>query len=75
MGVDRCRVCELYAAGPESEGSGSGYRVGDCLVLTARHVIAPALSGPGGRCWSARSACRGGCPRGWTGKTRMLTPR
>jgi hypothetical protein len=49
MGVDRCRVCELYAAGPESEGSGSGYRVGDCLVLTARHVIAPALSGPGGQ--------------------------
>ena len=49
MGVDRYRVCELYAAGPESEGSGSGYRVGDHLVLTARHVIAPALSGPGGR--------------------------
>src|SRR5215472_6571725 len=45
MGVDRCRVCELYAAGPEAEGSGSGYRVGDGLVLTARHVIAPALSG------------------------------
>jgi hypothetical protein len=45
MGVDRYRVCELYAAGPESEGSGSGYRVGDRLVLTARHMIAPALSG------------------------------
>jgi tetratricopeptide (TPR) repeat protein len=49
MGVDRYRVCELYVAGPESEGSGSGYRVGDRLVLTARHVIAPALSGPGGQ--------------------------
>ena len=45
MGVDQYRVCELYAAGPESEGSGSGYRVGDRLVLTARHMIAPALSG------------------------------
>ena len=49
MGVDQYRVCELYAAGPDAEGSGSGYRVGDQLVLTARHVIAPALAGPGGR--------------------------
>jgi tetratricopeptide (TPR) repeat protein len=49
MGVDRHRVCELYVAGPESEGSGSGYRVGDRLVLTARHVIAPALSAPDGQ--------------------------
>ena len=49
MGVDRYRVCELYAAGPGVEGSGSGYRVGDRLVLTARHVIAPALAGAGGR--------------------------
>jgi hypothetical protein len=49
MGVDRHRVCELYAAGPDVEGSGSGYRVGDCLVLTARHVIAPALAGAGGQ--------------------------
>ena len=49
MGVDRYRVCELYAEGPESEDSGSGYRLGDRLVLTARHVIAPALAGPGGR--------------------------
>ncbi len=49
MGVDRYRVCELYAEGPESEKSGSGYRLGDRLVLTARHVIAPALAGPGGR--------------------------
>ena len=48
MGVDRYRVCELYAAGPGSEGSGSGYRLGDRLVLTARHVVAPALGGPGG---------------------------
>jgi Tetratricopeptide repeat/Anaphase-promoting complex subunit 5 len=48
MGVDLYRVCELYAAGPKSEGSGSGYRVGDRLVLTARHVIAPAL-GRGGQ--------------------------
>ena len=47
MGVDRYRVCELYAAGPDDEGSGSGYRVGDRLVLTARHVIAPALAGSG----------------------------
>ena len=49
MGVDRYRVCELYAAGPDGEGSGSGYRLGDRLVLTARHVIAPALAGPGGQ--------------------------
>ena len=49
MGVDRDRVCELYAAGPGAAGSGSGYRVGGRLVLTARHVIAPALAGPGGR--------------------------
>jgi hypothetical protein len=45
MGVDRYRVCELYAAGQDADGSGSGYRVGDRLVLTARHVIAPALAG------------------------------
>jgi hypothetical protein len=44
MGVDRYRVCELYAAGPHSEGSGSGYKIGDRLVLTARHVIAAALA-------------------------------
>jgi hypothetical protein len=49
MGVDRYRVCELWAAGPEGKGCGSGYRLGDRLVLTARHVIAPALAGPGGR--------------------------
>jgi Trypsin-like peptidase domain len=49
MGVDRYRVCELWAAGPEGKGSGSGYRLGDRLVLTARHVIAPALAGPGGK--------------------------
>ena len=49
MGVDRYRVCELYAAGPDAEGSGSGYRVGDRLVLTARHVIAPALAWAGGQ--------------------------
>ena len=49
MGVDRYRICELYAAGPECEGSGSGYRLGDRLVLTARHVIVPALAGPGGQ--------------------------
>jgi tetratricopeptide (TPR) repeat protein len=49
MGVDRYRVCELYAAGPDVEGSGSGYRLGDRLVLTARHVIAPALAGADGR--------------------------
>ena len=49
MGVDRYRVCELYAAGPDGEGSGSGYRLGDRLVLTARHVIAPAVAGAGGQ--------------------------
>jgi Tetratricopeptide repeat len=49
MGVDRYRVCELYAAGPVEAGSGSGYRLGDRLVLTARHVIAPAVAGPGGQ--------------------------
>ena len=49
MGVDRYRVCELYAQGPDLEGSGSGYRLGDRLVLTARHVITPAVAGAGGR--------------------------
>ena len=49
MGVDRYRVCELYAAGPDGEGSGSGYRLGDRLVLTVRHVITPALDEVGGR--------------------------
>jgi hypothetical protein len=49
MGVDRHRVCELYAAGPDVGASGSGYRLSDRLVLTARHVIAPALAGTGGR--------------------------
>ena len=49
MGVDQYRVCELYAAGPDAEDSGSGYRLGDRLVLTARHVIAPALAGAAGR--------------------------
>ena len=49
MGVDRYRVSELYAAGPDGGGSGSGYRVGGRLVLTARHVVAPALAGSGGR--------------------------
>ena len=45
MGVDRHRVTELYAAGPDGEGSGSGYR----LVLTARHVIMPAMGPTGGQ--------------------------
>ncbi len=49
MGVDRYRVCELYASGPGAEGSGSGYRLGDRLVLTARHVIVPAVAGADGR--------------------------
>jgi len=49
MGVDRYRVCELYAGDPNGEESGSGYRVGDRLVLTARHVVAPALDGAGSR--------------------------
>jgi tetratricopeptide (TPR) repeat protein len=50
VGVDRYRVCELYAQSPDGEnfGSGSGYRLSDRLVLTARHVIAPALAGTGG---------------------------
>ena len=49
MDVDRNRVCELYSAGPGGESSGSGYRIGDRLVLSARHVIAPAVTRPGGR--------------------------
>ena len=49
MGVDRYRVCELYAAGPDGNGSGSGYRLGSRLVLTARHVIDPALAAADGR--------------------------
>ncbi len=36
-------------AGADGEGSGSGYRLSDRLVLTARHVIAPALARAGGR--------------------------
>ena len=44
MGVDRYRVCELYAAGPDVEGSGSGYRLGDRLVLTVdAHLIPQGL--------------------------------
>ena len=49
MGVDRHRVTELYAAGPDGEGSGSGYRLGQRLVLTARHVITPAMGPTGGQ--------------------------
>ena len=49
MGVDRYRVCELYAEGPYAEGCGSGFRIGDRLVLTARHAITPALAGADGR--------------------------
>jgi len=49
MGVDRYRVCELYATSRGAAGSGSGYRLGERLVLTARHVIAPALAGPDGQ--------------------------
>ena len=49
MGVDRYRVCELYAARRGAAGSGSGYRLGERLVLTTRHVITPALAGPGGQ--------------------------
>ena len=49
MGVDRYRVCELYAMGPDVEDSGSGYWLGDRLVLTARHVIAPAVARAAGR--------------------------
>jgi S1-C subfamily serine protease len=49
MGVDRNRVCELYSTGPDDESSGSGYRIGDRLVLTARHVIAPAVAAGGGQ--------------------------
>jgi hypothetical protein len=49
MGVDRYRVCELYAEGQDAAGSGSGYRLGGRLVLTARHVIAPAVAGAPGR--------------------------
>jgi tetratricopeptide (TPR) repeat protein len=49
VGVDRHRVTELYAAGPDGEGSGSGYRLGQRLVLTARHVIMPAMGPTGGQ--------------------------
>ena len=49
MGVDRYRVCELYATGPDAEVSGSGYLLGNRLVLTGRHVVAPASAGPDGR--------------------------
>ena len=42
-----CVSCTRRARMPR--GPGSGYRLGDRLVLTARHVIAPALAGAGGR--------------------------
>ena len=32
---------------PTRRDPGSGYRLGDRLVLTARHVIIPALAGAG----------------------------
>ena len=35
--------------GPDVEDSGSGYWLGDRLVLTARHVIAPAVARAAGR--------------------------
>src|SRR4051812_42347734 len=42
MGFDRARVVQLWV--PDSNGSGgtsgSGYRVGDDLILTAHHVVA-----------------------------------
>jgi len=44
VAVDRYLICELYAASPDVEGSGSGFRLGDRLVLTARHVIASAVA-------------------------------
>ncbi len=62
MGVDRYRVCEVYAASPDIEGSGSGFRLGDRLVLTARHVIAPAVAGPGGRVLVRPVGVRGWLP-------------
>ena len=75
VGVDRYRVCELYAAGPDGEGSGSGYRLGDRLVLTARHVIVPALAGAGGRLLVRPLGVPGGCLRGWSGRTPTPMPR
>ena len=78
MGVDRYRVCELYAAGPEcGRGSGPGYRLGDRLVLTARHVIAPGAGRGGGPgCWSVRLGVPEVAARaGGVGRTPMPTPR
>jgi CHAT domain-containing protein len=76
VGVDRHRVTELYAAaGPDGEGSGSGYRLGQWLVLTARHVIMPAMGLTGAAsCWSARLRCRSGCRPSRYGTTRTRTP-
>ena len=46
-GSYRYPVCELYASA-RTGGLGLGFRLGDRLALTARHVIAPAVARPGG---------------------------
>ena len=42
MAVDRARVAMVFAAGPAGERVGSGYAVGERLVLTAAHVLSEA---------------------------------
>ena len=73
MAVDRARVAMVFAAGPVGERVGSGYAVGERLVLTAAHVLSGVAVGDraevsllgSGRGWRAR----------WCGWTRSWTRR
>jgi hypothetical protein len=42
MAVDRARVAMVFAAGPAGQQNGSGYAVGERLVVTAAHVLSAA---------------------------------
>ena len=60
MAVDRARVAMVFAGGPVGERVGSGYAVGERLVLTAAHVLSGVAVGDraevsllGSRSWVA----------------------
>ena len=42
MAVDRARVVMVFASGPTGGQNGSGYAIGERLVLTAAHVLSQA---------------------------------
>lgn len=46
--MDTARVAEVYASHAAERSYGSGYLIAPGLVLTARHVVAPALSSADG---------------------------